>query len=312
MINKRKLNLNEVQALHVNAVYGATSIVTHREATGDKSVTLDKNEQEVLFLNVSPSRIARKGGYSLNVNPSAHEFMIWETSEQNFLPAHISVTYPKKDKNELRLYFKKNVGLKTNGTEKFNFYPTAGQNFYILKIDDDERPYIGALDNAIFESIVSKKLEDRSYAKGRTIDLADEEYQHSVHSLIEPMARKQRTTSGYDRKASIGKGVLKAANYKCQYNSEHRTFTVGINGNQYMEAHHLIPISFQNRYLNNSLDTNANIISLCPNCHRAVHYGDIKTKKDMLKKFFIERELALKADGISESLETLYEKYGIT
>ena len=46
MINKRKLNLNEVQALHVNAVYGATSIVTHREATGDKSVTLDKNEQE--------------------------------------------------------------------------------------------------------------------------------------------------------------------------------------------------------------------------------------------------------------------------
>ena len=45
-----------------------------------------------------------------------------------------------------------------------------------------------------------------------------------------------------------------------------------------MEAHHLIPLRMQHDF-ENSLDVVGNIVSICPNCHRLIHYGRDKDKK---------------------------------
>ncbi|MCK9482314.1 MAG: HNH endonuclease, partial [Bacteroidia bacterium] len=47
-------------------------------------------------------------------------------------------------------------------------------------------------------------------------------------------------------------------------------FTSKSSGNSFVEAHHLIPMSEQTNY-EKSLDVEANIVALCPNCHRKVH-----------------------------------------
>ncbi|HDY7447493.1 TPA: HNH endonuclease [Vibrio vulnificus] len=39
------------------------------------------------------------------------------------------------------------------------------------------------------------------------------------------------------------------------------------NGEPYLEVHHIIPLS------QGGLDSLENVISLCPNCHRKIHFG---------------------------------------
>ena len=43
-------------------------------------------------------------------------------------------------------------------------------------------------------------------------------------------------------------------------------------------VHHLIPLRMQHDF-ENSLDVVGNIVSICPNCHRLIHYGRDKDKK---------------------------------
>lgn len=67
-----------------------------------------------------------------------------------------------------------------------------------------------------------------------------------------------------------------------------------------MEAHHLIPLSLQNKFSTN-LDTPENIVSLCPNCHKLVHLGIFSDKKDLLLNLFKKRINQLKKYGINLS-----------
>ena len=72
-----------------------------------------------------------------------------------------------------------------------------------------------------------------------------------------------------------------------------------------MEAHHLIPLKFQDDF-HYSIDVPANIVSLCPNCHREVHFGNpdkilellLEKHKDELEKYEISVDL--------EELKSIY------
>ncbi|MGV2527447.1 UNVERIFIED_CONTAM: restriction endonuclease, partial [Bacillus thuringiensis] len=48
----------------------------------------------------------------------------------------------------------------------------------------------------------------------------------------------------------------------------------------------------------NSLDVVGNIVSICPNCHRLIHYGRDKDKKKVLELLFEQRKDSLKKFGI--------------
>jgi len=53
-----------------------------------------------------------------------------------------------------------------------------------------------------------------------------------------------------------------------------------------MEGHHLIPLTVKNSLFfkqkyNINLDCTQNLVSLCPNCHQSIHYGNNKARMDI-------------------------------
>ncbi len=109
----------------------------------------------------------------------------------------------------------------------------------------------------------------------------------------------------YKRNILKSKAAIILSGYKCDVDIEHGSF-IAKNGKQYMEAHHLIPMSAQ-EYFENSLDVAANIVSLCPVCHRKLHYGkDIEIE---LNQLFYYRNNLLKQSGIEISFDELKKLY---
>ena len=109
----------------------------------------------------------------------------------------------------------------------------------------------------------------------------------------------------FKRNQEKAKKSIVLANYKCDLDQSHVSF-ISKNGKPYMEAHHLVPLSTQD-YFDYSLDVDANIVCLCPNCHRKLHYGE--NIKDDLRKLFNDRAKHLKQSGIDISFEEMVELY---
>ena len=91
--------------------------------------------------------------------------------------------------------------------------------------------------------------------------------------------------------------VLKCADYLCERDEHHQSFINRTNGRPYMEGHHLIPMSLQKEFVHN-LDCYANIISLCPNCHRFFHHGNKDEIKEALKPLYDDRYERFDKSGI--------------
>ena len=64
-----------------------------------------------------------------------------------------------------------------------------------------------------------------------------------------------------------------------------------------MEGHHLLPLSQQHNF-KTSLDVYANIICLCPICHRLLHFGTDKDRIQAISKLYEKREFRLENSGI--------------
>lgn len=95
--------------------------------------------------------------------------------------------------------------------------------------------------------------------------------------------------SKYKRDSRLAKTVLKNKSYKCEVDENHITFIMA-NNTQYSEAHHFIPMKFQGEFAPFNLDRTENIVSLCPICHNAIHYGNAKEKNSRLIKLFENEE----------------------
>lgn len=105
------------------------------------------------------------------------------------------------------------------------------------------------------------------------------------------------TAKQYQRNQIISSHATEAANYQCENDHKHITFTSAKSNKPYMEAHHLIPLKEQGKF-NVSLDVYANIICLCPICHRLLHYGITAEKEYVADKLFDYRKERLIHSGI--------------
>lgn len=76
----------------------------------------------------------------------------------------------------------------------------------------------------------------------------------------------------YPRCREVAINALIRADFKCECAVDHSTFKSKFNGLPYMEAHHLIPLAYQDEF-DFSLDVEANVVSLCSHCHNEFHYG---------------------------------------
>jgi 5-methylcytosine-specific restriction protein A len=112
-------------------------------------------------------------------------------------------------------------------------------------------------------------------------------------------------TNTYKRNHNAVEVALNLSNFKCEIDPNHSTFYTN-KGIQYLEGHHLIPLSVQKEF-ENSLDIPANIVGLCPNCHRHLHYGI--GINPILKELFEKKVFNLKKSGINIDFEELLKYY---
>jgi 5-methylcytosine-specific restriction protein A len=151
--------------------------------------------------------------------------------------------------------------------------------------------------NQFQEKINSLKLDvSEEYLK---LELVPVKLSQKTSSLVQQTYRNPR----------IVKEALIKAEYKCTLDQSHQTFIHKSSGNAYMEAHHLIPLQVQHRF-EYSLDVPSNVVCLCPNCHRKVHYAHTSVQKESLAYLFKTHQANLEQQGLKVPLDTLLNYYG--
>ena len=91
--------------------------------------------------------------------------------------------------------------------------------------------------------------------------------------------------------------VMQSVNYTCEVNSTHQSFLARKNNKPYMEGHHIIPLRYQQKF-DYSLDVYANIICLCPVCHRLLHYGIKRDIEPVLEDIWEKRKERFAKSGL--------------
>lgn len=131
---------------------------------------------------------------------------------------------------------------------------------------------------------------------------------------VKPVIKAGSIAKRYSKNPIIGKIALQNADYKCENVSDHTTFTSNTTNKPFMEAHHLIPISYQGCMWDKfgvNIDCVENIASLCPNCHRAIHYSIKSTKRELIEKLYNSQRKKMMGIGLAVTLEELFEIYGV-
>lgn len=67
--------------------------------------------------------------------------------------------------------------------------------------------------------------------------------------------------------------------------------------------HYLIPMAFQDQF-----DVEENIVSLCSNCHKEIHYG--RDADTLIRILSSKRKAVLEKSGIVISMSDLLAMYG--
>lgn len=111
----------------------------------------------------------------------------------------------------------------------------------------------------------------------------------------------------------LAKQVLHNSNYKCAVCADHETFPTKYSV-PYMEGHHLIPCTPSNakRFWEKNrtnIDCIENIVCICPNCHRRIHFGSDEEKRKVIEKLYELKKTELQRVDINISLQELTEEY---
>ncbi|MDY4367641.1 HNH endonuclease signature motif containing protein [Pectobacterium brasiliense] len=289
--------MNKEQLQLLGADEGAYSEVTDREATGDRSITLDRYEKGILAKYFDLSKINRRGiNNEENLSERLSLLTLIDGSIERIEVREIPIVYPKREGNELRLYMQGSKG----------FYGNTGDTFVIYTKKKAPGPIVGFI-SPEFRQDVSDESE-RNFIINN-LDTDDEKYQRGI-LLSQAGIPFERISLQFPRTALIARQALIKANYQCEYESTHKTFISPITKSEFMEAHHLIPLSVQKDF-STSLDHIYNIFSLCPNCHRKIHFGSVKDKEEILERLYSSRE-ELFLSSWALSFEQLCNYYGIT
>lgn len=185
---------------------------------------------------------------------------------------------------------------------KYDEFLTHLQGFKINLIDKNP---------TIVEYIDEENVYDRNVESAKPI--SDEKLSKCIDR--EPEEEYQSKSRRCKTDPRIAKTVIVKANYKCFVSPEdHITFETNTTKQQYMEAHHLIPIAYYqliwNRFFKH-VDCEQNIVALCPNCHKRIHYGTPAEKKAILDEIYNKKKEVLSSSGIDVTIEELYKFYKV-
>ena len=155
---------------------------------------------------------------------------------------------------------------------------------FINKNNRGKRMYSAGLNNYI------------AFAEGEDFkDIRDKSLLMDIPVPVKAVTGKKMIS--WNRSGIIRNQALEMAEYKCEVETTHESFIAERNHKLYMEGHHVIPIKKQMNF-KNSLDVYANIVCLCPTCHRKIHYGVKDDRIKMGEKIYLDRADRLVNSGI--------------
>ena len=163
-------------------------------------------------------------------------FVISKASNKSLRNVHIGLISSFDETNA-------KVFIKFVGQDKL--FPKANES-----INESEVEY-----KVNFESDVNKSLND-----------SPEKRRSRLSSRSKTPRVVYRLVKDYSRDPDVVAEALYRANGRCEKCQAKAPFTKRSNGQPYLEVHHIIPLS------QGGLDSLSNVISLCPNCHREVHF----------------------------------------
>lgn len=94
-------------------------------------------------------------------------------------------------------------------------------------------------------------------------------------------------------------------------------FIERVTGKNYVEGHHFIPLEYA-KLFEFGVDVEANIVCVCPRCHRLLHHGLDSERKILIEKIYMERKSRLEKcrlnklnDNTELTLDRVFEFYKI-
>lgn len=172
------------------------------------------------------------------------------------------------------------------------------------------------------------KVEKYKYIKDAVVDKENENFEddQDIISRIgttliekdkyeykaEPVKKKslkvgKDSSKKFPRDMDAVENSLARAEYKCEYDPEHKLFIRRSDHKSYTEPHHLIPLKYYDDF-EYSIDIPANIVSLCSSCHNQIHYGI--GAELLIERLWNERKDELKKAKIGVTLKKLLSYYG--
>lgn len=137
----------------------------------------------------------------------------------------------------------------------------------------------------------------------------NEFFQRSITAMDITVAKPQSittTATQWKRNQIVIAQAIEGANHCCEHDKDHHTFIARSSGKAYMEGHHLIPLKFQTEF-DCSIDIYANVVCLCPTCHRLMHLGRDCERTYMAEAFYESRADRLAKSGIDISKKDFLE-----
>ncbi len=192
------------------------------------------------------------------------------------------------------------------------------QNFNINLIDQPAQNQANTNSSIPLKNILEESGDNEGY-DSEYVENVDEVKEENINTDIaknahETEPRFSESNNGIKvlKNPIFGKIAIKQAAYKCIANEEHITFESKLTGKNFMEAHHLVPMKeVKNIYGNQNINIDCveNLVSLCPNCHRAVHYGAERVRKDLLTNLLTKKANDFNKIGLKIELNELLEMY---
>ncbi|MZQ74731.1 MAG: hypothetical protein GT589_01050 [Peptoclostridium sp.] len=333
------LNLPSVCLMPQNKPGASKSNQTHIHVTGDPRHFFFPSEEvanrtsaskdERIDIDVSLANIKALHKNSASISPNDLEikrsFTLAKIAHRRSQENQVQISKIKLDDS---LFIDLRLGLYKNDLLVFLGYSDSDRLFAI-GIPKEYYSSVASVGTSVFFNLhdtakiqiksALKRIE-ASYDDNEMISdmeaIADSIYQQQIveaePSVTQhaPMPKAGKVTSLSERSkrsAAIGKEAIKDGDYKCAIDSSHLTFQ-SKNGSPYVEAHHLIPMAFEDDF-ENSLDVKGNIVPLCPHCHAKIHYGKFDDVSNMIEQLYSERKDVLALSGIGIDLETLKKYY---
>lgn len=192
------------------------------------------------------------------------------------------------------------------------------QNFNINLIDEPLTSEDIIVEELTLEDIAIKNMEedsDEEYIdKINSIDDSNinVDIAKGAHNIAPVISESKKGKKKYKRNPLLGKIAIKNAGYCCEKSADHKTFIARKTNENFVEAHHLVPMEFQQEIWDKyhiNIDCVENIISLCPTCHRAFHNGTNEVKSKMIESMYevlLPRYKSINFDITLEEIKGFY------